>query len=144
MNTTENEAPTHVFHSLKWIERFAFFDQHGSPQTPEFKAALDKLPSNKQQLIRINISAFFFGPIYLLILGMWRKFIGILAINFVLTLIVACMELALGPTGIFELILCIGLINAIVFSTSTNYGCYLTRIKGSKSWNPYEGMRWFS
>jgi hypothetical protein len=31
---------------------------------------------------------------------------------------------------------------ATMYGISTNYGYHLKEVKGSKSWNPFEGMRW--
>jgi hypothetical protein len=31
---------------------------------------------------------------------------------------------------------------AMMYGISTNYGCNLKQVKGSASWNPFEGMRW--
>ncbi|NHX22235.1 DUF2628 domain-containing protein, partial [Escherichia coli] len=67
--------------SEKWQERFSFFDQYGSPKTSEYKAAYKALPFGKRILIGMNIWAFFFGFIYFLILGLWRKALTLFAIN---------------------------------------------------------------
>lgn len=34
----------------KWQDRFAFFDLHGAPNTPAYKAALKALPSGKMKI----------------------------------------------------------------------------------------------
>ncbi len=57
----------------KWQERFAFFDQHGSPSSAAYKAALKAAPFGKRLLIGMNFIAFFFGPIYLFVLGLWKR-----------------------------------------------------------------------
>lgn len=40
--------------SPKWKERFAFFNQHGSPKTPNFSSALKQLTTRKRMLIKLH------------------------------------------------------------------------------------------
>ncbi|WP_312936682.1 DUF2628 domain-containing protein [Pseudomonas sp.] len=127
----------------KWQERFAFFERYGGPQSPHYQAAFKALPGKKRRLIAMNVIAFFFGLIYLFVLGMWRKNLSLIGIGLAIGLVLGLIEVA------FDLTLPRGVdfgINggiAAMYGMSTNYGYYLTRVKGSKSWNPFEGMRWF-
>ena len=51
------------------------------PKSPEYKAAYKALTFGKRILIGMNIWAFFFGFIYFLILGLWRKALTLFGIN---------------------------------------------------------------
>jgi hypothetical protein len=142
MSNTEHSISPSSTLNAKWQERFAFFDQYGGPQAPDFKAALKALPSNKRRLIAMNIIAFFFGPVYLFVLGMWRKNLSFLAIVVGIGMFESIIELTLDidiPRG---LDMGVNIAMAMMYGMSTNYGYYLKQVKGSKSWNPFEGMRW--
>jgi len=131
---TDNASP-------KWKERFAFFNQNGSPKSPNFSSALKQLPTRKRMLININFIAIFFGPIYLFVLGLWKKNLALIAIivgiTFGLTLTLAIlgyeMPKALGSG--------LNVVFALMYGLSANYAYYLKQVKGSQSWNPFEGLK---
>ncbi|WHS62347.1 DUF2628 domain-containing protein [Pseudomonas sp. G2-4] len=141
MSTTEQTQTTGKY-SAKWQERFNFFDTYGAPSDPRFKPALKALPGFKKKLlINANVIAFFFGPIYLFVLGLWKKnlaLIGImLAINIVLSVIFAIVgmdfprPLSTGLSVAFSM----------TYALIANYSYYLKEVKGEQSWNPFQGMR---
>ncbi len=73
MSTTEQVQSTGKY-SAKWQERFDFFETYGAPNDPRYKEAVNALPGFKKKiLINANVIAFFFGPIYLFVLGLWKK-----------------------------------------------------------------------
>lgn len=130
--------------SPKWQERFAFFEQYGSPKTPGFKEALRQLPAKKQRLVVMNFTAFFFGFIYFFVLGLWKKNLTMLAIIIVTRLVISFAFYA-ATRQLMPMPISMG-INAVfgtLYSMSANYAYYLKKVKGSQGWNPFEGMRWF-
>ena len=128
--------------SPKWQERFAFFDQHGGPKSPDFKQAFKQLPARKRILINLNFIAFFFGPIYFFVLGLWKKNLAIIAIIVALSFSLALIFTLLGyeqapkafDTGM-------NVVFALMYGLSANYAYYLKQVKGSQGWNPFEGLR---
>ncbi|MGF6088835.1 DUF2628 domain-containing protein [Pseudomonas sp. 18173] len=128
--------------SPKWQERFAFFDQYGAPKSPDFKAGFKQLPARKRILINLNFIAFFFGPIYFFVLGLWKKNLAIIAIIVALSFALAVVFALLGyeeapkafDTGI-------NIAFALMYGLSANYAYYLKQVKGSQGWNPFEGLR---
>ncbi|KAF1014944.1 MAG: hypothetical protein GAK31_02431 [Stenotrophomonas maltophilia] len=119
-------------YSPKWQFRFNFFQQHGSPKEPAFKQAWKALSFGDRLKININFFALFFGAIYLFILGMWRKALALIGVNIVLILVTAFLPDAVAR-GLFVAL------NLLVAFT-TNYSYYLDQMRGSKSWNPFEGL----
>ncbi|MGF6417321.1 ABC-type multidrug transport system fused ATPase/permease subunit [Stenotrophomonas sp. AN71] len=118
--------------SPKWQFRFTFFQQHGAPKEPGFKQAWKALSFGDRLKVNINFFAFFFGFIYLLILGMWRKALVVIGIGIVLTIVSLFLpDVVARPLFIA--------MNFLVAS-STNYSYYLEQVKGKASWNPFEGM----
>lgn len=142
MSNTENMLSADHSLSEKWQERFAFFDQHGGPQAPGHKEALKALPFRKGLMIGMNFIAWFFGPIYLFVLGMWRKNLSLIAIISGIMIVSALIEVMFDITLPHALNMGINVAFSMMYAKITNYGYYLTQVKGSKSWNPFEGMRW--
>lgn len=134
-NTRFGYGFQHCFpYSPKWQFRFNFFEQHGAPNSPGFKAAFKTLTFGQKIKINFNFFALFFSWIYLLILGMWRKALTILGITLVLMVIVAFLPDVVGRA--------IGMAWAVLIALTTNYSYYLEKVKGDTSWNPFAGMRW--
>jgi len=141
MSTSEPLQQTGKY-SAKWQERFNFFETYGAPSDPRYKEATKALPDFKKKLlINANIIAFFFGPIYLFVLGLWKKnlsLIGlIIAINIALSLIFALMGMDVPRplnTGL-------SVAFSMTYAMMTNYSYYLKEVKGEQSWNPFQGMR---
>ena len=81
MNTTDLSQ-----FSPKWQFRFNFFRQHGAPRTPASSRPGRHCPCDRLK-INLNFFALFFGAIYLLILGMWRKALVVIGINIALAIV---------------------------------------------------------
>jgi len=141
MSTTEQLQGTRKY-SAKWQERFDFFDTYGAPNDPRYKAALKALPTFRNKLlINGNVIAFFFGPIYLFVLGLWKKNLALLGS---MLLIYAALTVIFAILGIqFPKALDngLGLGFSCAYAIVTNYAYYLKEIKGEQGWNPFKGMR---
>ncbi|MEJ5863300.1 DUF2628 domain-containing protein [Pseudomonas farsensis] len=122
----------------KWQERFAFFEKNGNPFSETFKEAFKALPTGKRMLINMNFLAFFFGPIYLFVLGLWKKNLALLGISVGVGVVLAIYETVTGtllPRALDTGINC-GL--AVLWAMTTNYAYYLKEVKGQQGWNPFE------
>lgn len=129
-------AQNHLDLSPKWQARFNFFDRHGAPATAEFKQNWKTLPFGQRFKIRMNLFALFFGWIYFFVLGLWRKGLVLVALTLVMGIIASLL-----PDGALftALVRGVGIGYALLVATSANYAYYLDRVKGSRSWNPFEG-----
>ncbi|MEE4814439.1 DUF2628 domain-containing protein [Pseudomonas alliivorans] len=141
MSITDHAQPKRKY-SAKWQERFDFFDAHGAPKDPGFNIAFKALPGvGKKLLMQMNFIAFFFGPIYLFVLGLWKKGIALLGIltgiNIVLSVVPAIFGLELSHaigTGM-------NVAGSLMYAMTTNYAYYLKEVKGEQGWNPFKGFR---
>ncbi|MBV6799435.1 DUF2628 domain-containing protein [Xanthomonas euvesicatoria] len=113
--------------SPKWQFRFAFFDRHGGPRDPAYKEALKTLPFGEK--LKVGI-----GFIYFFILGLWRKALGLIGVGLVVGIVASFLPGSFGNALSIPLALLAGM--------SANYAYYLDKVKGSTSFNPFEGMRW--
>lgn len=128
-------------YSEKWQKRFAFFEQYGAPSTAEAKAALKAESFRGRILIGMNFFAFFFGIIYFLILGLWKKGLVMFGITIALALILSIIDAMTGysmPQGVFT---GLGVGISAIWASIANYAYYLKETKGLDSWNPFEGLR---
>lgn len=115
----------------KWVKRFDFYNLHGAPNSDAFKLALKDDPK-KRKLIEYNFIAFFLGPFYLFVLGLWKKNLSLLFIGFTINVV----TLGLPPIfGIFG-----KLVTCTLYGVITNYAYYLKEIKGEQGWNPFKGI----
>ncbi|KPB31731.1 Uncharacterized protein AC514_0177 [Pseudomonas savastanoi pv. phaseolicola] len=110
MNTSDPvNASGH--YSDKWKERFAFFEAHGGPSAPGFRPALKQLPFLKKVKINFNFFAFFFGPVYLFILGLWKKNLSFIAmivvVSIVLDMVWKCLSSAKPRRRVLRWVLCL-------------------------------------
>ncbi len=90
----------------------------------------------------VNIIAFFFGPIYLFVLGLWKRNIILILLMIV---VFTALELAFAMMGIDyprHLDAGVGFGFNALYGVSTNYGYYLKEKKGEQGWSPFKGMRW--
>lgn len=127
-------------YSEKWQKRFKFFDTYGSPSTSEFKAALKAESFGGRILINMNIFAFFFGFIYFLILGLWKKGLVLLGVSIGFGIVLAIIDTIIGgmPNGAYTG-LSVGV--SVLWAMVANYAYYLKETKGLDGWNPFEGIR---
>jgi Protein of unknown function (DUF2628) len=118
-----------------WQQRFAFFQAYGLPgSSAQAKAAYQTLPFGKKMRLTSNILAFFFGPIYFFVKGMWRKGLSLSAA----ALVIGAALVLLDVPGLWSRAIGFGF--AGVAMTTANYAYYLHVAKGSLSWNPFEGF----
>lgn len=119
-----------------WQWRFGFYDQFGHPgSTPESEAAYKALPYGARLMLGCNLLAFFFGPIYYFVKGMWRKGLTIVAL---VLAVVGVQYVVGGSDGVYQ---AVNLALSCVLMAAANYTYYLDQVKGSQSWNPFEGMK---
>jgi len=141
---TENNRKenTSKKYSAKWQARFDFFDRYGAPSSPGFRDALKSLTFRQKFRVNMNLIAFLFGPIYLFVLGLWKKNIMLILI---MMAVYTAVIIALAIVGMeFPRYLQVGLgygFNAL-YGMTTNYNYYLKERKGDNSWNPFKGIRW--
>ncbi|WP_418002901.1 DUF2628 domain-containing protein [Mycobacterium sp. PDNC021] len=120
--------------SPSWQKRFDFFNTYGLPNsTPESKAAYQALTFLERLKLTSNILAFLFGPIYFFVKGMWRK--GLTLLGIFVAVEVVLIVLNVSDT----LVRAIGFGLAAIAMTTANYAYYLHVVRGSQSWNLFEG-----
>ncbi|MDZ3992171.1 DUF2628 domain-containing protein [Pseudomonas sp. Teo4] len=141
MSVTEQTQDVATY-SAKWQERFAFFDAHGAPNAPTYKEALKQLPFKKKILVNGNFIAFFFGPIYLFVLGLWKKNLALLGIIILASMVVDILFGLAGMETPKPVDAGFGMVVNLLYALSTNYAYYLKERKGEQGWNPFKGMRW--
>lgn len=125
---------------IKWQKHFAFFDTYGAPKTPEHKAAIKQQPYFARFLIMFNFFAYFFGPIYFAIVGLWKKALILLAISLCITMLFATIELIIGREFPRPVWTAISLGVSFMWGFTANYAYYLKKVKGLDGWNPFEGF----
>lgn len=130
------QSMTHDYsqYSPKWQFRFNFYDTHGEPKSATFKEAMKALPFKDKLRLNMNWFAFFFGFIYLFVIGLWRKALMLLAISLCCGIALAFLPDAASRA--------FGIAYSILVGMTANYAYYLDKVKGSTSWNPFEGIRW--
>ena len=141
MNTTDQVQDSSKYNA-KWQERFAFFDAHGAPNAPDYKSAMQQLPVKQKIKINANIIAFFFGPIYLFVLGLWKKNLTLLAILIAISLALDVVFALVDVSFAKQINFAVGFCFNLLYALSTNYAYYLKERKGEQGWNPFKGMRW--
>lgn len=118
-----------------WQRRFAFYDEYGVPNTsPESRDAYRRLPFGAKMRLNANLWAFLFGPIYFFVKGIWRKGLSLSALAITLAVIV----LGLGAPDFVDR--AASLVVPALAMTTANYAYYLHIVRGSRSWNPFEGL----
>lgn len=118
-----------------WQQRFAFYDEYGVPNTsPESREAYRALPFGSKIRLNANIWGFLFGPIYFFVKGMWRKGLVLLALAVALAVVV----IGVGAPDIIDR--AASLVVPALAMTTANYAYYLHVVKGSQSWNVFEGL----
>lgn len=125
--------------SPKWQTRFEHFTSLETMSKEERNVAYRKAPS----VIKFNFFAFFFGFIYFLILGLWRKGLTLLGLNILISLLafVIFQNLDTSPDLDSLIYKGIGFGFMFIYAQTANLAYYLHIKKGSKSWNPFEGWK---
>lgn len=118
-----------------WQRRFDFFDRYGLPaSSPESKAAYKALPFGARFRLTSNFPAFLFGPIYFFFKGMWQKGLTLVGVWVALGVVFALLNLPMGVER------AVGIAVSAATMGIANYAYYLHRVKGSQSWNLFEGF----
>lgn len=126
----------------RWADRFAFFDLHGRPGTRAYKGAIRAASFMERIKFGQNLLAFIFGPIYLLVLGLWRTALmtTVLALTSYALLTGLAMSMT-SSTAIDFLSRMVGLAVAWVCSCGANYRYYQKEIKREpESWNVFKNL----
>jgi hypothetical protein len=84
--------------------------------------------------INTNIWGFLFGPIYFFVKGMWRKGLTLL----LLAIGLAAIMIGAGAPDLVDR--AASLVVPAMAMTTANYAYYLHVVKGSQSWNVFEGL----
>ncbi len=72
----------------KWKKRFVFVEEMSKCSSPqERREKFKKHPFMERIMLQMSFLAFFFGPIYLLILGLWKKAIVCFVVSFIIAVI---------------------------------------------------------
>ncbi|NEN75535.1 DUF2628 domain-containing protein [Pelistega sp. NLN82] len=124
----------------KWQKRFAFFDKYGTKESaPEYKEAYKALSFKDRRIQGMNFYAFFFGLIYFFILGLWRKNLALIGLFVGLFLVldfgVDMLSINIPEKTIDRIF---NLVIMWTYGSIANKAYYLHKVKGSKSWNPFE------
>lgn len=121
---------------------FRLFRDAWRPNAPGFRPALKQLPFLKKVKINFNFFAFFFGPVYLFILGLWKKNLSFIAtivvVSIALDMVMDMFEFRYAKEASSAL----GFVFNALYGQLTNYAYYLKEVKGEHSWNPFQGLRW--
>lgn len=139
MESIQQAQSNHTDLKPKWQERFAFIEQHGRPGSATYKQALRGLSFGKRILINSSILAFFFGPIYWFVLGLWKKNLAVIGIILAIGVIEGLFEMLTGSVIPAAVDNGIGFAVSLTYAILTPYAYYLKRLKNHQSWNPWEG-----
>jgi hypothetical protein len=121
--------------SPAWQRRFDFFSVYGLPNSsPESKAVYRSLPFGTKMRIGSNFPAFFFGPIYFFVKGMWRKGLTLFGIAMALSVVLVVLDVSDNVAR------AAGIAVASVAMSTANYAYYLHVTRSSQSWNLFEGF----
>ncbi|MCD5360642.1 MULTISPECIES: DUF2628 domain-containing protein [Chromobacterium] len=129
-----SEPSVRAAYSDKWQLRFAFFDQHGAPNSASYKVAFKALSSGDRLKVQMNFIAFFFWPIYYLVLGLWKSMLSLLGVALLINLVLVMLD---APESISR---GLGFGFSALAGMSANYLYYQQEIKGYKGWNPFRGL----
>ncbi|MFA0998476.1 MULTISPECIES: DUF2628 domain-containing protein [Pseudomonas syringae group] len=140
--STVGQAQSPARHSAKWQERFNFFETYGAPNDPRFKAGLKSLPGVRRKLwINLNVIAYFFGPIYFFVLGLWKKGLALIGMMLATNALILVVCTLLGTGVPYALGGGLTAAYSLMYALTVNYSYYLKEMKGEQGWNPFKGMR---
>ncbi|KLI07799.1 hypothetical protein A5731_26320 [Mycolicibacterium conceptionense] len=130
---TEQTPVDNLSDSWRW--KFDFFHTYGLPaSTPAAKAAYRDLSFMAKLRLTSNVLAFLFGPIYFFVKGMWRKGLSLLGIAIAAGVVLTVLDVSdmIGRSA--------GIAIGVLAMSTANYAYYLHVVRGSRSWNPFEGF----
>jgi L-lactate permease len=121
-----------------WKFRFDFYDRYGTRSltstSDEFKAAFLKLGLSDRIKVNGNLWAFFFGFIYLFILGLWRQAVLVLAAVLVLVVVFFLLYSVFPPLFTDIISRMVGLVFTALVAIRTNTWYYHEKTKGGAGW----------
>lgn len=124
--------------SPKWKARFEHIEKYIEQKDNITRKEKSKLYRELPFSVRFNFFAFFFTIFYFLFLGLWRKGLSLLAISFV---ILFGIEIILQILEIDTAIINgVSIALGALYASTANTAYYYHIVKGSKSWNPFEGI----
>ena len=114
--------------SDKWKQRFSAIHHAGGIKMPRFK----QLPAEeRRKAFSFNFLAFFFGPIYYAIKGMWKK--G-LSLFLACALVVIGLGMGLDYFGYGKIANALGYGVSAVFAVRANLDFYKKMVLGDNGW----------
>ncbi|WP_339525515.1 DUF2628 domain-containing protein [Pseudomonas sp. EA_35y_Pfl2_R111] len=114
--------------SDKWKQRFSAIHHAGGIKMPKFK----ELPAEeRRKAFNFNFLAFFFGPIYYAIKGMWKK--G-LALFLVCAVVVIILGIGLDYLGYSKIANALGYGVGAVFAARANIDYYKKILLNDNGW----------
>ncbi|MUM15888.1 MULTISPECIES: DUF2628 domain-containing protein [unclassified Mycobacteroides] len=118
-----------------WQRRFAFYDERLEARPVGGNRLYRALAYLSRSGMTTNAWAFFLGPIYFFVKGMWRKGITLAL-------------MAAGAMGVLYIVhassgwtLAVSVVFALVYTFTANRAYYLHWVRHSESWNPFEPIR---
>lgn len=109
--------------SETWKRRFRLIEKAGGVQMTHFR----DLSFGERMSINFNLLAFFFGPVYYLIKGLWRPAVAYL-------LIIVSLAVVLDVAGLDRLARSVGYGMAAVYSLRANLAYYRKTVLGEYAW----------
>jgi hypothetical protein len=114
--------------SPKWKERFIAISHAGGSKLPNFK----QLPKHeRQKAMSPNFLAFFFGPIYYIVKGMWKRGVVYFVLGAVVIVVVGLILEHFG-FGMIARSLHFGL--SAIYGMRANIDFYKKNLEGDNGW----------
>lgn len=134
-------------YSPKWQKRFDFYEKHGLPNTPGFKAEFKNIGFLDRMTVSMNFFGFFFSWIYFLILGRPKQAITILAVTVLFQVALFVVSYILISMGIANNVMTFlstagGFLLQYSHGQIANVSYYHKEIKGEPDcFNPYKYLK---
>ena len=104
-----------------WKRKFRLIEKAGGPDLPNFR----DLPFGERFGMQMNFLAFFFGPIYYLIKGLWRQAVVYTVAIVVVLMVLEAMGVRVGR---------IGAAVGALYAVRANISYYKLRVLGEAPW----------
>lgn len=121
------EAPV----SEAWKETFRTIEEAGLV-SGGFYPTYESVDASKHRQLMFNGWAFFFGPIYYFVLGMWRKALTWVFLTLTLSILGAILVVALGLPAAISRAIGIGI--QVLYASNANADYYRKQIRGETFW----------
>lgn len=128
--------------SPKWQARFEQIENYLDQKDKVSRKEKNQLYRSLPFTTRFNWLAFIFGFFYFLFLGIWRKGVVLLLISFVILFGAAFALEFMDTTTVTDerMLRAVGFGVGAIYAPIANFAYYLHIRKGSRSWNPFEGI----